>query len=493
MNTTLPIKELNLSEWRDTMDISDPGFHYVITGTNVACGCINFLNEDASGEKTYYVTLKNCDWRSKEWHSALGFIVRKGHGSLQAHLEVDGESTLVGSNFPGIDVNGAHVTLHAKHDAKLRLGSFKNPEGLRIINSGSVNLAEGVTPNEMKVGDQTFSDFTAFLSAATTNKPVLLGLTAAPRKGIMVLVNKAFENGGVVDGIRSVLGNQEFANLSNLDIQYYCLERDLAWKPGESSSNSKLKYGYLLDFLKGKEKPDYILSVSTCESTYEGQGGATKDGDPSRSANGCVYVGGRFFLADCRAINKGVPTGEMSNLDIGDSTTENTEYYPLQSGVKEFLDELNAEHLVKRINSLLNTTPFVPQSPAGQLRYSAGADKCCLGVVNITNYEQYPIADGCAYGLFYKEAAKAEGRDFGVPVGIETTHGVVRMAAEMAYADKVPSVIFVSPITDRFVRFDVDVTSTEKETDKTKKQNYVCSYKGGVALGCIMKYLNEKK
>lgn len=101
------------------------------------------------------------------------------------------------------------------------------------------------------------------------------------------------------------------------------------------------------------------------------------------------------------------------------------------------------------------------------------------------------VDSGYHYGLFYKEAAKAKGFDFGIPVGIETTHGVVRMAAGNVYSADVP-VIFVSPITDRFVRFDVDVTSTEKETEKTKKQNYVCSYKGGVALGCIMKYLNEK-
>lgn len=487
MNTTLPIKEVNLSDWRDTTSIVDPGYHYVITGTNETCGCINFIDQDVSKEHVFYVTLKNCVWQSKRCHSALGFFGRTVH----VHLEIEGESTLVGSNFPGIDVNGAHVTLHAKHDAKLHLGSFKNPEGLRILNSGSVNLAEGVTPNEMKVGDQTFSDFTAFLSAATTNKPVLLGLTAAPRKRIMVLVNKAFENGGVVDGVRNVLGDQDFMDLTNLDIEYYCLERDMAWKPGESSSNSELKYRYLLDFLKGKETPDFILSVSTCESTYEGQGGATKDGDPSRSANGCVYVGGRFFLADCRAINKGVPPEKMSNLDIGDSTTEDTTYYPLQNRAENLLADLNEEPLVRQINCLLNTTPIVPQSPAGQLRYSAGVDKCCLGVVNITNYEQYPIADGFAYGLFYKEAAKAKGFDFGIPVGIETTHGVVRMAAGNVYSADIP-VIFVSPITDRFVRFDVDVTSTEKETEKTKKQNYVCSYKGGVALGCIMKYLNEK-
>ncbi len=491
MNITLPIKELNLSEWRDTMDISDPGFHYVITGSNAACGCINFLNEDASGEKTYYVTLKNCNWRAKEWHSALGFIVRKGHGTLRAHLEIDGESTLIGSNFPGLDVNGAHVMLHTTHEAKLNLDSHKNQEGLRIINGGRVDLATNVTPKTMSVCGQPFVDFYDFLDAATKNKPVSLGLSARPHERIMVLVNKTFENGGVVDGVRKVLGDQDFMDLTNLDIEYYCLERDLPWKPGESSSNSELKHNYLYNFLDGKVRPDFIFSVSTSESTYEGQGGATNDDDPSRSANGCVYVGNRFFVADCRAINKGVPTVKMSKLEVGDASTANTKYYSLQAkGAKGILALMNDAKLVDEINGLLNAEPRVPKSSAQKLRYSAGDDQCCVGVVNITNYEQYPIADGCAYGLFYKEAAKVGESAFGTPIGIETTHGVVRMVADRAYGGAVP-VFFVSPITDRFVRFDVDVTSTEKETDKTKKQNYVCSYKGGVALGCMLKFLNE--
>ena len=40
MNTTLPIQVIDLAQWKDTMDISDPGFHYVITGTNRNCGCM---------------------------------------------------------------------------------------------------------------------------------------------------------------------------------------------------------------------------------------------------------------------------------------------------------------------------------------------------------------------------------------------------------------------------------------------------------------------
>ena len=483
MNTTLPIKVLDLSQWKDTLDISDPHYHYVITGTNRQCGCINFLNEDASGEKVYYVTVRNCVWEAQLWHSALGFIVRNGHGTLRAYLEVDGESSMTGSNFPGIDVNGSHVTLLAAgKGAKLNLGSYINPEGLRIINGGKVDLLPGTDAIEMKVGEETFTDFNAFLSAASQRKPVTLGLTSVPRKRIMILVNKTFENGGVVDGVNWALKGNDFMALSNIDIQYYCIQRDLDWK-GISSSNSEVKYNGLIEFLKGKPVPDYIFSVSTSESTYEGQGGATDDSKAERSANGCVYVGGQYFMADCREINKGDKHYGTSKLDIGSPETENTRFYPLQKGAEKVLGELGK--LTSVISEALKAQPGVPsfQSEWGNL-YFCNEKNSCIGVVNVTNYEQYPIADGCAYGLFYKEMAK--GVNFGTPIGIETTHGVVRMAAEKAYGGDVPPVIFVSPITDRFVRFDRDVTSTGD------KQNYACSRNGGIAIAHMMKHLDGK-
>ena len=488
MNTTLPIKVIDLAQWKDTMDISNPDYHYVITGTNRNCGCINFLNEDASGEKVYYVTLRNCVWEAQLWHSALGFIVRNGHGTLRAHLEVEGESTLIGSNFPGIDVNGAQVILDAAgKGAKLNLNSDKNPEGLRIINGGKVELGTGTLAVEMAVGGETFTDFNAFLAAASQRKPVTLGLDALKR--VTVLVNKAFEYEGFRDGVMQVLGVSEISKyeFKNLAISEFCIENAVKWE-GKSTSNSEQKYkGLVNDVFNVGPKPECIFSVSTCESTYEAQGGETDDGKPERSANGCVFVGGRYFMADCREINIG---GEASSLPIGRLGPEDdTRYYPLQVGVAELLAQLNDPTLVKTIGESLHAVPNFSAKP---LVYASGAEKCCVGVVNVTNYKQYPIADGFAYGLFYKEAAKkkSEGEEIGTPIGIETTHGVVRMAAEAKYGANVP-VIFVSPITDRFVRFDKDVTSTVGKTG-FESQNYASSYNSGVALAHMMKFLDEK-
>ena len=482
MNTTLPIKVIDLAQWKDTMDISNPDYHYVITGTNRNCGCINFLNEDASGEKVYYVTLRNCVWEAQLWHSALGFIVRNGHGTLRAHLEVEGESTLIGSNFPGIDVNGAQVILDAAgKGAKLNLNSDKNPEGLRIINGGKVELGTGTLAVEMAVGGETFTDFNAFLAAASQRKPVTLGLDALKR--VAVLVNKKFEYEGFREGVKQVLGVADISKyeFKNIAVSEFCIENAVKWE-GKSPSNSEQKFkGLVDDVFEEIPKPDCIFSVSTCESTYEAQGGETDDSKPERSANGCVFVGGRYFLSDCREINIG---GETSSLSV-----DGKGYYPLQDGVAELLAQLNDPTLVKTISGSLHA---VPNFSAKQLVYSSGAEKCCVGVVNVTNYKQYPIADGYAYGLFYKEAAKkkSEGKDFGTPIGIETTHGVVRMAAEAKYGANVP-VIFVSPITDRFVRFDKDVTSTVGKTG-FESQNYACSYNSGVALAHMMKFLDEK-
>ena len=40
MNTKLEVKVIDLAQWKDAMDITNPGYHYVITGTNRNCGCM---------------------------------------------------------------------------------------------------------------------------------------------------------------------------------------------------------------------------------------------------------------------------------------------------------------------------------------------------------------------------------------------------------------------------------------------------------------------
>ena len=308
-----------------------------------------------------------------------------------------------------------------------------------------------------------------------------------PKKNILILVNKKFEYEGFEAGFCEVLNKIKDASggdFSHFNVSVCCIEKKLFEKDPNNSSNSQEKHKRLVDHLKGQNAPDYIFSVSTSESTYEGQGDKpTNDGDCTASANGCVYVGGRYFMADCRAINR---NGEPSHLKVGTTGNENTQYYPLQDGVAELLVKLNDSKLVAEISTSLQTVPSYPAKP---LRYLSDPKMCCVGVVNVTNYDQYPIADGCAYGLFYKEAAK--GNADGTPICIETTHGVVRMAAGDAYGKNTPPVIFVSPITDRFVRFDKDVTST-KDKEKFDNQNYACSYNSGIAVAHMMKFLDNK-
>ena len=320
------------------------------------------------------------------------------------------------------------------------------------------------------------------------------------KKTILILVNKGFEFTGFEDGYNKVLGGIAFSNIT-----LCCIENELFGKGNSEedrekdrklSSNSEEKHKRLLKYLQSEWQnpaPDYIFSVSTSESTYEGQGGATrdekdKDGKHPPTANGCVYVGGRFFLADCREINKGKDHYGKSKLEVCSPATGDTQYYKLTQGTINLLGILSHKDLINSINGSLLKVKRVPSFPKVPAQYYCSTDYCCVGVVNVTNYAQYPIADGYAYGRFYTETAER----YGNPICIETTHGVVRMVAEKVYKGNVPPVIFVSPITDRFVRFDKDVTRT-KDKEKFDNQNYACSYNSGVAVAHMMKFLDDPK
>ena len=355
----------------------------------------------------------------------------------------------------------------------------------------------------------------------TTNKRKTVNLTKVQKKGtkkmkratrvkeippmenIWVLVNKDFEFKGFKPGFEfamvtagcsvikknAVVSRKQGARpeviykMGNLTVTVFCIENIVG--KGAPSSNSKFKFDRLTNHFKLLQaRPDCIFSVSTSESTYEGQGNKpTVDEDETASANGCVYVGGRFFIADCRTIDK--PKDKKSELSLEEKSAVPTRYFPLQDRVADLLANLNNSTLVTEISKSLQT---VPSYSAKTLRYLSDPKLCCVGVVNVTNYAQYPIADGYAYGRFYTETAER----YGNPICIETTHGVVRMVAEKVYKGNVPPVIFVSPITDRFVRFDKDVTST-KDKEKFDNQNYACSYNSGIAVAHMMKFLDDPK
>ncbi len=293
-------------------------------------------------------------------------------------------------------------------------------------------------------------------------------------KRTIVLVNKDFEYRGFIEGLREVIpvssgtnGRDAECRIKNVLADVYCIEHLFDEK--ENSSNSHVKYGLLKKLFRSNEfrigDVEAVLSVSTAESTPDVQG---KGGEESR--NGCVYVGNRFISYDQRLCD---PTTK-SDLELDGGPEEDSELF----NEKEICDGLYAA---------LNKTDMAFKWPyrnaSANLGCTAGDDFVSVGVVNVMDYSCYKDADAEAYKAY---ASYGQHK----PVCIETTHGVVvkafnRVCRELGCATCAP-VAFVSPIVDRYLKFDEDVDG------KYGRQNFVCSYNGGVATGHILSILNAK-
>ncbi len=308
---------------------------------------------------------------------------------------------------------------------------------------------------------------------------------------IMILVNKDFEYAGYRSGIeyQMTTGKTPHLNVTSRDtsperekftprceyrleaekeihtIKEYCINYFFRTKKEEEqfdvSSNSKIKFDLLKKFFDGLEqKPDYIISVSTSESTSAVQGimGHT-------SVNGCVFMGNKFYARDCRKEDLNVPDKEKSTLDIPEPFMESRPLF------NSFYEDVALNHRL-----LSDGMKPLSNYPAEKLFCDANPNYASLGVVNIVNYENYKIADPATYNEF-KSNKKYMSL---IPEGLETTHSVVKMAS----AD-IP-VLFISPIVDRYHKFDVDVD------DKWGNQNRLGSYNAGVVVANILELFRNK-
>lgn len=296
-------------------------------------------------------------------------------------------------------------------------------------------------------------------------------------KRIAILVNKDFEYAGFIEGLRDTVeiytgtnGRAAECRFDNLNADIYCIQN--LFKEGENSSNSELKYGYLKDLFKSNafriKDCDGVLSFSTSESTPFIQGGIR-----GHSRNGCVYVGNRFFLSD-QHVNDNTTT---SHLKIGDKKTSFSEFYsekPIYSKLYDFLNLIDMKLKTAHINPSDKTCCIANSVFAG------------IGVVNVIDYSCYKKADKAAYKLFHNYPIAYA--PFTEAIGIETTHGVVVKALREVCLDlrldKEVPVNFISPIVDRYLKFDEDVDG------KYGKQNFTCSYNGGVVTGHMLNILN---
>ncbi|MDR1747907.1 MAG: hypothetical protein LBR47_02480 [Spirochaetaceae bacterium] len=200
----------------------------------------------------------------------------------------------------------------------------------------------------------------------------------------------------------------------------------------KNSSSSEEKYRVLPAVIAG-DNPDYIISVSTAESV---------DTVPN---NGSVFIGGTFFLFD------GDPDNPESHLVIEKELFVSNISGDLFALFDSTFSNKVSEKLIPPVNY-----------PAPKMTCTASAGYTSIGVQNVTDYSKYEKADKQAFEAFRKNNSPKKG----MPVSIETTHGVVRMCSEKP-------VMFVSPITDRYGCFDEDVTDT---------QNYIAGFNAGIAV-----------
>jgi len=178
----------------------------------------------------------------------------------------------------------------------------------------------------------------------------------------------------------------------------------------------------------------------------------TAGSKPSVSANGSVIIGRRVFIHDptaAGASGKWIPPVPDTVLDS-----------PLsQSALRSFTDAAR-----NAAEARLLRPPIAPADPPLVL---VGNGFVSVGVVNVTNYDDYIWADQDAVSAFNKTSSNGQ-------VGsIETTHGIVRSLTTSPF-------MYVSGITDADGLFDFQVTP------RTYNQNVTAAHNAAVALAWFL-------
>lgn len=223
-------------------------------------------------------------------------------------------------------------------------------------------------------------------------------------------------------------------------IEVWCLEELM--NPAESSSSSLEKARVLPNAIAYGAAPDLVIAFGTAGSRNGAQ------------INGSVVMGRQVFTHDPKATWDD-RTGLWTPPDA-DKLIDSA--FPSQSLLK--LDEQFRYAAEARFLK----SPVTPADPPLSF---VGNGLASLGVVNITNYDDYVWADAQAVEVFQANVPAAQ-------IGsIETTHGVIRSASQTPF-------IFVSGITDTEGLFDYQVTP------RVYAQNFVAAHNAAVALSWLL-------
>lgn len=238
-------------------------------------------------------------------------------------------------------------------------------------------------------------------------------------------------------------------NSMNITIGLRCVENMM--DPTDNPSNSQAKLKYMPEIIRN-DHPNIVISVSTAESTPDIMN------DNLDSINGSVLIGGNFYMFDARKFNPTQPSPSQLNVAGFQKNSINDSLY----------------NLISPSFSKTVVSKFIPQknARATEMRCIANPKYASVGVVNIVEYGGYKKGDPAAYNEFVLQLGNS---DY-IPVSIETTHGIVKMAAGTT------PTLFVSPITDRYEHFDDDVDAV---------QYYIAAFNAGIAVGELLMQINK--
>ncbi len=244
------------------------------------------------------------------------------------------------------------------------------------------------------------------------------------------------------------------ASLEQMDFTVLCIEDIMppanSRVPETSGSHSQQKAMLLPGYLRENDA-DLVISVSTAESTPSIQ----PDGIP---LNGSVVLGGGVFTVVAHKFDPTSPS-HLTPPPFAENNVDERIYQLLAASA---LREEAVGHF-----------QAPPHAPAKPMQILCDPNYICVAAINVIHYQAYEQADPEAYNACMK--AYGDKR----PATIETTHGIVRMAAGGA------PTIFVSPITDRYKCFAEDV-------DPQGRQNHAASYNSGVAVALFLRELDKQ-
>lgn len=224
-------------------------------------------------------------------------------------------------------------------------------------------------------------------------------------------------------------------------VEVWCLEELM--NPAENPSSTLEKARVLPAAINSGPSPDLVVAFGT---------GGSREG---LNINGCVVIGRRVFIHD---------PYESESDRTGMWAAPNTDTVIESDLLPTVFRGLSPESRHSAEARFL-PTPVAPANPALVL---AGNSFISVGAINCINYDDYTKIQKSAV-----EAFREHGSTLGEFGSIESTHGVIRVIADVPF-------LYVTGITDSIGVFNIQVTP------RAYTQNTVAAHNAGIALAWLL-------